>query len=97
MKTNAAVRALLDIAHALAMREVEARARKILGSRNGAKSFCMAMGGVSFYDSNGNPMDPDLKYLQSFYKFVEEFDDELKLTGTPLKLESSAGEVITDW
>jgi hypothetical protein len=96
-KVATAIDALLDQAtrHALAL--IESEARRILRANNPAKSFCMAMGGASFYDASGNSLWDDHPAFKSFYSFLNEYDRMLCLTGTPMKIKSADGPLITEW
>ncbi len=93
---------LLNEANKIAMKEVERLARKVMKERPNLKTFCMAMGGICFYDKDGPLRRMDNQpytrtYLKPIESFVEEFDYALKLTGQGLRLDSHAGPVITDW
>lgn len=96
MKPETTINALLDQAIAIGLKEVERRARQLMKGRPGIR-FTMAMGGASFYDKRGEPLNDNLQYLQPFYKLLHEFDRYLKLTGCPMKIERHDGPVVTDW
>lgn len=97
MKAADMISLLLKDATDLALEEIERRARKILKGKNAAATFYMAMGTATFYARDGKHLDPEVSYLVSFYEFLEEFDDILKLTGEPMRLLSADGPVATDW
>lgn len=82
--------------------EIERMARAILAGRNPATSFCMAMGGAAFYDKKGEPLDSFAgghtpRWLARFEEFIEEYDQALRLTGNPMKIDGAEAPVITDW
>lgn len=88
---------LINNATAIALKEVERLARKILKRNNKSfTGFCMGMGTTSFYDKNGpvDDLDPRIKELEDF---VWSWNKFLYLTGTPMKLDSWDGELKTDW
>ena len=92
------VRKLLDEAHAVAYAEVERRARQALRNKPGW-AFCMAMGSASFYRPGveNDWSDEPRRWMASTLNFISEYDEALKLTGTPLKLTSATGPRLTDW
>ena len=99
MTTAKEVRRLLVQAEALAFAEVVKRARGLMEAHKHITGFCIGMGTACFYDKNG-PMDYEIKKFRGFYKFLDEFNSELKLTGRPLKLTRKADgtiETVTDW
>lgn len=89
--------ALIEQATKDALRLIESEARRILRARNPARSFCMGMGTASFYDKDGNPMDDDHPAFESFYAFLYEHNDTLRLTGWPMKIDGPDEPIITDW
>lgn len=97
MTARTIIRLLLDDATAEALKEIEKRVRKILRGKNAADNFYMAMGSATFYTRDGKHIERDMSYLRSFYEFLDEFDDILKLTGIPMRMLSADDPVATDW
>lgn len=87
---------LHDTAFRLAYKEVELLAREVLRQPGKAKSFCMAMGSWSFYDADGEPLDENAPRYEKLSRFIDHCS-WLKLTGAPMKIESSDGPLITNW
>lgn len=86
----------MEIATELALKEVEARVRKVL-KRSPKLSFCMAMGMASFY-WNGEPMEyEDRIYFRPVLDLISEFDYALRLTGCPMKIQAWDAPTIKDW
>lgn len=73
-------------------------AKKMMIKYPSLKTFCIAMGSWSFYDENGNPINDDRKYIAEspLYKFIEDWDRTLGLSGMGIKITQS-GEVIRKW
>ena len=97
MDARKEIEALLDAAATRAVEEVERRARLIMQKHPRCASFCMAMGVASFYEKDGTPIDDDPKYIVAFDDFVNEFDRELHITGTPMKIVGHDGKLQHDW
>lgn len=101
MTTNARLRQILDtnleLCTRMALKEVERLARRTMERNGRCVSFCMAMGSASFHDKDGEPIDNGQKYLEPFYNFLYAYNDQLYLTGIPMKIEGHDGEVITEW
>lgn len=95
--TRAQLRVLLDVANDLAYNEVERRVRLALSKHKGW-GFCMAMGSATFFPLNrkGNH-ETSLKWMQPTIDFIDEFNDELKLTGQPMKIEGADAPLQKDW
>lgn len=89
---------LLNKAAKLHFDGVVAKAKKLMLQHKNISCFCMAMGSASFHDKNG-PMWDDLKYLQPFYNYLYRYNDALKTTGDPVKIERVNDQLITktDW
>lgn len=82
-----------DKARNLALAEVERRARNIMRRHPTLKSFILAMGTASFYDADGPVMEEDKKYLKSFYSFLYDWDEYLKLTGEGFRIAGPFEEI----
>ena len=91
------INSLLTRATRVGLKEVERRARKIMRSHRNIRTFILAMGTASFYDANGPIMEYNKRYLRTFYNFIYEYDEYLKLTGCPMKLNSWNGPKVTDF
>lgn len=92
------VDALLAEANSLVRKELEKRVRAVLRRNRKAKSFCMAMGSAAFYDSKGNSIfDEDIPYAKPVWNLIDEYNDQLYLTGDPMRIESCDGPLIKDW
>ncbi len=93
--------------HRIARAEVERLARQILRNgwkgRNRARGFTMAMGSAFFTDRNGEVLDnyPDGHNSAAFCKalndFIENWDDMLRLTGEPMRIDHPDEPIRTDW
>ena len=73
-------------------------AKKLMELHPLLNKFCIAMGTWCFYDENRKPIDEeDYAYIRNsnLAKFIHEWDDYLKLTGNPIKIEN--GKVLRDW
>jgi hypothetical protein len=94
------VRMHLDKAHALAFAELERRARRILETHRSLNGFVCCMGSAFFVGPHG-PVDIDsLAYLKPVRDLLDAFDNELHLTGTPVRIDrDETGALIrtTDW
>jgi hypothetical protein len=92
----------------LALHVVEVEARAILQAHKNLDEFIMGMGRAdftlkkaiitkNFVLSAGDYVDAyELKYLKPFYKFLNEWDDYLKLTDNPMRF-TADGPKITNW
>ena len=82
----------------LALIEVERLARKILADHPNLNEFVMAGGDFMFTTKEGDDsFDPYVvAYTKSFTHFMGEWDNVLKLTGTPMRF-TATGKKITDW
>lgn len=60
------------------------------------QEFCMAMGGWSFHDRKGEPVNTKYIYKSPLCRLISEWDDYLHLTGYGVKVYSN-GNVLTDW
>lgn len=103
MRVENRIRALLDEAHDIAIAEIERRARQIMKQHKRCAAFCMGMGIATFYDRSGDSIGEDWgprqypQYLIKFMRFIDEFDGELHLTGTPMKIVGHDGVMRHDW
>lgn len=96
----------LKIADKLAEKEVERLARLVLLNNPKLREFIMGMGSFFFTDSkdeiihtsmgNNDSRLNRLKGYKRLVKFVEQFDSQLKITGTPMRF-TAKGKKITDW
>jgi hypothetical protein len=90
------INAHLEAATNLALKEIEARVRKAL-KRSPKLSFCMAMGSAGFY-WDGDPMDDNAReYFKPVFEIVDEFDNMLKLTGCPMRIDAWDAPTKTNW
>lgn len=81
----------------LALAEVERRARKVMREHPAMVEFVMVMGGWSFKGRDGQSYCAEDKgYLQPLEDFISEWDQYLKLTGTPMRF-TAIGPVRTQW
>lgn len=95
-------------AEALALEELELRARRILSNHPNLKEFVMGMGSASFtlhkpqYFSKDGPLEDminwytEVKYAAPVFDFISEWDCILKLTGNPMRF-TATGPKITMW
>lgn len=85
----------------LALDYIKHEVRNILLDKNNSlTTFCLAMGTCCFYDENGPVYDEDLPVsTKTVLEFVYQFDSQLKLTGSTLKMQWLNGEVniLEDW
>lgn len=90
---------LLDLATDKALAHVEKLARRILRRNKRLDYFLMAMGDA-FFTVKGKEDDnlglDERKAFKELHEFIEEFDDFLGLTGTPMMF-TATGPVVTDW
>jgi hypothetical protein len=94
---NSKIDTHINIAYEIALKEVERLARKILKrNKKSMTGFCMGMGCTSFYDENG-PIDDNDPRIKELEDFVGTWNRNLYLTGTPMKLTSWDGELLSDW
>jgi hypothetical protein len=96
MKTLKDVDKLYTEACHIALALIEKKARKIMREHLNIQEFVMAMGGWNFWYYDGNQVPSDLKYLEPVRKIFDEWDDYLKLTGTPMRF-TAEGLIRTDW
>jgi hypothetical protein len=82
----------------LALLDVEKEARKILREHSHLEEFVMAMGSWCFWTTDGGQVDNyyDFKYLKPLVDIFEEWDEYLKLTGTPMRFTAN-GKKVTYW
>ena len=80
----------------LALIEVERLARKILVEHSNLDEFVMGMGEAFFSDGYENLAIDERAYMKPLRDFIGEWDDVLKLTGTPMRF-TATGKKVTDW
>jgi hypothetical protein len=81
----------------MATKLVEDEARKLLVKYPGLyREYVMAMGACFFTDWKDNPIEKYNKPTRDFLDMVEDFDDQFKTMGQPMRL-TAAGEVSTTW
>lgn len=82
----------------LALKFIEAEARKFLREHNNYNEFLMAMGQWFFTDKKGNVVDNERLPISAnvLRDFIEEWDERLKLTGAPMRFTAS-GKMRRDW
>ena len=84
-------------AHDMAMATVEKKARAILSKHPNLDEFIMAMGRWNFtYKTESDSYYGQPKYMKGLDKFINEWDDVLKLTGDPVRF-TAIGETRKDW
>lgn len=86
-----------DRLYHLGRTELERRVRFVLAGDNPAHEFIMAMGGASFSDQTGELLDFSHEYLDPVFDFLNEWDENLKLTGDPMRIKGFGGPVIKNW
>ena len=80
-----------------ALKHVEALARKILKQHPNLDEYVMAMGTAFFSDCYMETISVyDRAYMRSLSKFLDEWDEYLKLTGEPMRF-TADGKKMTDW
>ena len=82
-----------------ALAEVERIARKILVEHPVLDEFIMGMGTWSFTSRRDKGMSwtyPDKTYMKPMDDFICEWDEYLRLTGTPMRF-TATGKVKTEW
>lgn len=102
--TKKRVERLLREAEGVALALLEQRARAVLRRNPQLKEFVMAMGSAHFEAHDGeqvgicmSPWSHDYrKYTRPVDEVLDDFDDVLKLTGTPMRF-TADGPVVTDW
>jgi hypothetical protein len=90
---------LEDEASQIGYAEVELLARIIMQQHKEITCFCMCMGSASFHEGSGvaGVIDDTDERVTAMTTFIDKWNDDLHLTGMPLKLDSADGEVITNW
>lgn len=79
-----------------ALQLIEQRARRILVQHPNLDEFVMCMGSWFFTRKNGeNTLEP-LGYMKPLADIFDEWDNLLKLTGTPMRF-TATGKTVTDW
>lgn len=86
---------MLRQASELAIQEVERIARRILKQNRNLIEFVMAMGCWCFW-TNEEPLDNEDSRFKELAEFMAEYNDKLKLTGTPMRF-TATGPVETNW
>lgn len=91
------VKLYYDLAHEHAVGVVERMARDILLTHPNVVEFVMAMGIYGFNDKHGHTVHlHEFAYMRPLHDFIREWDDVLKLSGTPMRF-TATGNKITDW
>lgn len=91
------VRRHYDQAVSIALEIVEKRARAILLAHKGSlREFTMSMGMWCFTDLRGDIVEPVYINNSSLARFIMEWDEYLKLTGSPMRF-AATGPKITNW
>lgn len=82
----------------IAICELERIARKIMNRYKSIDTFCCAMGTWSFYDESG-PLYVDDPRFKEMSEFMMEWNDNLYLTGYPLRIDRKGNELVAtnDW
>lgn len=87
----------LDAAYAVAVKEYERMAREIMRKHPNLVEFMNGMGRVFFVDKNGDMIHTnDRSYLSPIDDFLCEWDEQLHLTGDPMRF-TADGPVVRDW
>lgn len=87
-KANKEIQALLKQADRIAMDEVIRIVRSVLSTYKKPHCFRMAMGTYSFYYKDGGVINLQGRaYYKALNNFMDEWDDLLKITGCPLKID----------
>jgi len=79
----------------IAENEVIRMARDILRKHKNLDEFIMAMGGW-FFTEHGDVKHDKLCYMKHLDDFITEWDEFLKITGSPMRFTAS-GKVRRDW
>ncbi len=87
--------ALLAQCDTIALDYIKQEVRTILLDENNSLiTFILAMGTACFYDADGPVYDEELPdSTKTVLEFIYEFDSQLKLTGSTLKMEWFNGQV----
>ena len=85
-----------------ALYTLEVMVKRILKSRQtGARSFVMAMGGWSFYDKDGDPMDDNKRAFKAVVDLMDQVGYYMTgFMGNPLRVDLIEGDTLivrTDW
>ena len=104
MRGDAAIQKHIDIACALALTELERRARQIMKDHPVNIEFVMGMGGWPFHRQHGDSLldfhchkeGGGPKYTWAFAEFVNKWDAVFRLTGTPMRF-TATGVVRVSW
>ena len=85
----------------LSVKVVIEKAIEILKTHKKIHGFTMGMGVASFYRKNGTLIESWEKdytdKIKAFDDFVNKWDFDLHITGTPIKIIKPKMEVITNW
>jgi hypothetical protein len=87
---------LYNEAFNIALSLIEKEARKILKEHSNLEEFVMCMGSWNFWYKNGEVVPDNIKYLKPIQKIFDEWDNYLKLTGTPMRFTANS-PIRTDW
>ncbi len=87
----------LGLASHFASVAVERQARAILKKHTDLKEFVMGMGSWQFTQHDCRyAIDNDDSRVREFSEFIERFEDELHITGEPMRF-TATGSKITNW
>ncbi len=97
MTVNKEIETLLNRAGNLALAELERRARKILAAHPNLDEFIMGMGCAIFTTKEDENLGTEERaYMKPVERFLVRWDNELKLTGEPMRF-TATGPVVTNW
>ncbi|UAX00664.1 hypothetical protein [Proteus terrae] len=88
---------LLLRAEKIVWMKINAEVTSILKSNdNPAKAFVCAMGGWSFYDSEGVSLAPNENYAEKLASLIDKYEEAFKLTGAGFHWKLVDGKVTHD-
>lgn len=91
---------LVDRATKIALKHVETLARQFMRDCPQYKEFEMSMGTWQFVNKNGDGESPYYcklpKQVKQLENFIDRWDDELKLTGCPMRFTVN-GRIRRNW
>jgi hypothetical protein len=96
MNPNKKIQKLIDQAGQMAMEHVEFMARKILREHKNLNEFVMGMGTCFFSEGEENHRLETYAYMKPLEDFIDEWDETLGITGTPMRFTAN-GQKVTDW
>lgn len=77
-----------------ALVELERKARRILLKHPNLNEFVMAMGEAFFTTADGTVSTEDRAYMKPLNDFIYEWDEFLRLTGSPMRFTAHGDKVI---